>query len=111
MLRCRFPRRTLGSGRYALSPRRGPGQTELLGHRENGHIDIQNSPVPVRVAVAADLARITKEASVFVRDLMLSLALLAAALAAATWVQIGLGLRPLARVREGIAAIRTGRAG
>ena len=42
------------------------------------------------------------------RELVPSLALLATALAAATWVQIGLGLRPLARVREGIAAIRAG---
>jgi len=65
----------------------------------------------VRIAVAADLAHITQARHDFVRDLIPSLALLAAALAAAAWVQIGLGLRPLARIREGIAAIRTGRSG
>lgn len=86
----------------------GPGQTELLAIERTVLLTSNNSPVPVRVAVAADLAKITKTRQSFARDLMLSLALLAAALAAATWIQIGLGLRPLARVREGIAAIRAG---
>ena len=89
----------------------GPAQTELLSVERTVFLSANGARTPVRIAVAADLAHITQARHDFVRDLIPSLALLAAALAAAAWVQIGLGLRPLARIREGIAAIRTGRSG
>ena len=89
----------------------GPAHTELLGVERTVFLTQGGARTPVRIAVAADLARITQARHAFVRELIPSLALLAAALAAAAWVQIGLGLQPLARLREGIAAIRTGRTG
>lgn len=89
----------------------GPAQTELLGVERKVFLTANGARTPVRIAVAADLTHITQARHDFVRELVPSLALLAAALAAAAWVQIGLGLRPLARLREGIAAIRTGRSG
>lgn len=89
----------------------GPAQTELLSVERTVFLTANGERTPVRVAVAADLARIKQARLNFVRELVPSLALLAAALAAAAWVQIGLGLRPLARLREGIAAIRTDRSG
>ena len=66
--------------------------------------------LPVRVVVAGDVSEVTKARQTFTRDLIPSLALLGVVLAAATWIQIGLGLRPLQRVRTGIAAIRKGEA-
>ncbi len=87
----------------------GPGRTELLAIERTVFLTANGTRTPVRVAVAADVAHITKARQAFVRELVPSLALLAGALGAAAWIQIGLGLRPLARVREGIAAIRDGR--
>ena len=87
----------------------GPGQTELLAIERTVFLTAGGMPAPVRVVVAADVAHITEARQAFVRELVPSLALLAAALGAAAWVQISLGLRPLAKVREGIAAIRYGR--
>ncbi|MCU0731774.1 MAG: HAMP domain-containing histidine kinase [Hyphomonas sp.] len=89
----------------------GPAQTELLSVERTVFLTANGERMPVRAAVAADLARIKQARRDFVRELVPSLALLATALAAAAWVQIGLGLRPLVRIREGIAAIRTGRSG
>lgn len=89
----------------------GPAQTNLLSVERTVFLSSNGARIPVRVAVAADLARIAEARSAFVRELIPSLALLAAALALAAWVQIGLGLLPLARLREGVAAIRTGKGG
>lgn len=60
----------------------------------------------IRLAVAADMARITAAQRAFAADLAFALTVLAAVLGAATWVQIGLGLRPLGRVRRALAGIR-----
>jgi len=65
--------------------------------------------VPVRVAVAADLARVSAATAAFAKDLTLALALLALVLAVATSMQVGLGLRPLDLLRRGVADIRAGR--
>lgn len=89
----------------------GPGQSELFSVERTVFLNANATRTPVRIAVAADLARIRQARQGFVRELIPSLALLAAALAAAAWVQIGLGLRPLGRVREAIAAFRSGRSG
>jgi signal transduction histidine kinase len=65
--------------------------------------------VAVRVAVAADLARVWAAASAFAKDLAIALGLLGCILAIATSIQVTLGLRPLDALRRGIAAIRAGR--
>jgi hypothetical protein len=57
--------------------------------------------VPVRVAVAADLGRVSAATAAFAKDLTLALALLALVLAVATSMQVGLGLRPLDQKIEG----------
>jgi signal transduction histidine kinase len=65
--------------------------------------------IPVRVAAAIDLARLRDARSAFATDLVLALGLLGLILAAATWIQVGLGLRPLDALRRGVADIRSGR--
>jgi signal transduction histidine kinase len=63
---------------------------------------------PVRIAVAADRTRIERARESFAAELMVALGVLAAVLALAAWVQIGLGLSPLAQLRRAVADIRAG---
>lgn len=62
----------------------------------------------LRVVVAQDRAAITSARDAFARDLAAALALLAAALAAASFVQVRIGLSPLAAVRARLARVRAG---
>jgi signal transduction histidine kinase len=70
----------------------------------------QQQPHAYRIAVAADLAGLQAEVSAFNTTLAWSLALLGLGLLAAILVQVLVGLRPLGRVGEALAAIRSGRA-
>lgn len=89
----------------------GPEESDLLAIERTVYLNAGGRRKGVRMAVAADVKNITEARQAFVRELVPSLALLAAALAAAAWVQINLGLRPLSRVRAGIAAVRSGKSG
>ena len=72
-------------------------------------VNMNNYPTPVRLVFAADTAGIAESRRAFVWDLIPALTLLGLVLGAATWIQIGLGLRPLERLRDRIAAVRQGR--
>ncbi|HEY5217362.1 MAG TPA: sensor histidine kinase, partial [Pseudolabrys sp.] len=72
-------------------------------------LTIADRHVPVRVAVAVDLTRVSAAATAFARDLAIALGLLGLVLAVATSIQVGLGLRPLDALRRGVAEIRSGR--
>ena len=63
----------------------------------------------VRIIVASDLTRLKAARDAFAADLALSLVILALVLAAAMFVQLGLGLRPLNALRDEVAAIASGR--
>ena len=63
----------------------------------------------LRVIVAANAALVVEPVARFNRLLAIALALLAAGLAVAALVQVRVGLRPLARLRDGLAAVREGR--
>ncbi|HET7803900.1 MAG TPA: HAMP domain-containing sensor histidine kinase [Pseudolabrys sp.] len=65
--------------------------------------------IGVRVAVAVDLARVSRAASSFSRDLAAALGVLGLVLALATVVQVGLGLQPLKKLQRSIADVRAGR--
>lgn len=65
----------------------------------------------LRVIVAANAALVAEPVARFQRLLAIALALLAAGLAVAALVQVRVGLRPLARLRDGLAAVREGRSG
>jgi signal transduction histidine kinase len=86
----------------------GPGGSRVLLAERRVQLTIDNQSVPVRVAVAVDISRVSAAARAFAVDLALALVLLGVILAIATWVQVGLGLRPLDVLRRAIADIRSG---
>lgn len=86
----------------------GPANVRLLVSERRVLLTIGDRRAPVRVAVAADLARVSAAASHFARDLALALGVLGLVLAAATSIQVGLGLRPLDALRRGVADVRSG---
>jgi signal transduction histidine kinase len=86
----------------------GPANARVMAAERNVLLTIDDRREPVRVAVATDAARIVAARAAFARDLTVALALLGLVLAAATSVQVVLGLRPLDGIRRGIAAIRSG---
>ncbi len=87
----------------------GPAGTRLLVAERRVTLTIGETPVPVRVAVAENLARVAAARAAFANDLVLALGLLGIVLALATSVQVGIGLRPLDALRRGVADIRSGR--
>jgi signal transduction histidine kinase len=87
----------------------GPGNTRVLTAERRVFLTLGNERVPVRVAVAADLARVSTAAVAFAKDLAVALGILGLVLTLATSVQVLLGLRPLSVLRRRIADIRAGR--
>ena len=86
----------------------GPAGSQVLLAERRVQLTIDNQSVPVRVVVAVDLARVSAAGTAFAIDLALALLVLGVILAIATWVQVGLGLRPLDALRRAIADIRSG---
>ncbi len=85
----------------------GPGgQRVLVAERA---ITLSANGMIVRLAVAEDLARVSAATFAFAKDLAIALVLLGFVQALATWIQVGIGLRPLATLRRGVADIRAGR--
>lgn len=88
----------------------GPAGSRVLIVERRIRLTVDNRAVPVRVAVALDLARVSAAGTAFAVDLALALVLLGLALALATWIQVSLGLRPLDSLRGAIADISSGAA-
>ncbi len=102
-LRAEPPRR--GSTRsYTLGP---DGQSLRVVERRVG---IPGAKTPLRVAVAADVSEMQREIQAFQKTLARGLVLMALVLAVSLVLQVRLGLAPLEQVRDGLAAIRDGRA-
>lgn len=87
----------------------GPAGAHVLVAERRIALTIAGRSTPVRVAVAADLARLWAARKAFAGDLMVALGLLWIVLAGATAIQVGLGLRPLDALRRGVADIRSGK--
>lgn len=105
-----------------LLPRDEPAASEVHRHEATGpaagrvliaerrvQLDIKGRETPVTVAVAIDAAHVAAATTAFASDLVTALGLLGISLAAATAIQVGLGLRPLDQLRRGVADIRAGR--
>ncbi|MFD2174817.1 sensor histidine kinase [Rhodobacter lacus] len=88
----------------------GPGGTALLVIERSVTLPERLGAVPLRAAVAMDRAELSAAQAEFLRDLAPYSALLAAILALAGWAQIAVGLRPLAAIRDRVAALRRGQA-
>lgn len=86
----------------------GPGKTRLVVMERMVSLTQGGKRENVRVAVGRDLSIVDRAVSAFSRDLAKALALLAVVLAAATAVQVTLGLRPLTALRLAVAEIRSG---
>ena len=87
----------------------GPANARVLIAERRVLFTVGEKHVPVRIAVAVDLARVSTATFAFARDLAVALGLLGLVLAIATSIQVGLGLRPLDALRRGVAEIRSGR--
>lgn len=88
---------------------RGPADAAVLIAERRIKLDMEGREIPVTVAVAIDAAHVAAATTAFATDLAIALGLLGMVLAAATAIQVGLGLRPLDVLRQGVANIRAGR--
>lgn len=86
----------------------GPGGSTLLTLERHVRLPARLDSQAVTIAVAMNRAELTAEGRSFVKDMTPYLALLAAFLIAAGWLQVAIGLRPLATVGARVAAIRSG---
>lgn len=96
-------------GQVHLHEMAGPAHSRILAAERVIRLTIADRRAPVRVAVAADLARVSTATAGYARDLALALGLLGSVLALATVIQVSLGLRPLKALQQGIAQVRSGR--
>lgn len=87
----------------------GPGGQRVLVAERAITLSAGGKSVTIRLAVAEDLARVSDASSAFAKDLSIAFVLLGCVLALATWVQVGVGLRPLVALRRGVADIRAAR--
>ena len=81
----------------------GPANGRVLIAERRVRLDINGRETPVTVAVAIDAAHVAAATTAFATDLATALGLLGIVLAAATAIQVGLGLRPLDVLRRGVA--------
>lgn len=86
----------------------GPANARVLTAERMISLMLGARRTPVRVAVAADLGRVSAAAFAFAKDLAAALGLLGLVLAIATAIQVSLGLRPLHALRRDVAGIRSG---
>ncbi len=88
----------------------GPGGASLLALERRVALPESLGGGMIRAVVALDRAEVHAAGLAFASDLIPSLALLAAALIAAAWIQVGVGLRPLDAIREQLARVGSGAA-
>lgn len=86
----------------------GPNAKLLLAAERRIEVDAIGGIAYARALVASDLTRMRQARDSFARELAPGLALLGLVLALATWAQLTIGLRPLSRLREELAAVRSG---
>ncbi len=86
----------------------GPGGTQLYLIQRRVELPLRLGGGTARIAVAWDAAEVNKAVRQFAADLSPLLVTIGALLIAAAWVQVSVGLRPLATVRSRLAAIRSG---
>lgn len=89
----------------------GPGGASLLVVERRISLPVSLGGATIRAVVAVDRAEVHAAGLAFASDLVPSLALLAAVLIAAAWIQVSIGLGPLDAVRRRLAQVRSGEAG
>lgn len=86
----------------------GPGKTEVYLLQRRVELPPRLGGGTARIAVAVDSAEIANAVREFAIDLTPLLTIIGALLLAAAWVQVTIGLRPLATVRTRLADVRSG---
>ncbi|WP_313349479.1 HAMP domain-containing sensor histidine kinase [Paracoccus sp. (in: a-proteobacteria)] len=86
----------------------GPRDQPLLAVERSLAVGRGPDPVPMRIVVATDREDLEQARHAFFRDLLPYLGLLAALLLMASFMQITVGLRPLARIGERVSALSRG---
>ncbi len=84
----------------------GPQNAPLLLRAETLRLLSPAGERPVRVVLAADATDVEQAVGEYGRDLAIALAVIGLCLTAAAAFQVGIGLAPLARLREALAQIR-----
>lgn len=88
----------------------GPGDQRLLVRERRIRLQASGQMVSLRLMVGVDRKELATARDAFAADMLPYLALIALVLAIATAAQIQTGLAPLDAVRQGLGAIRSGRA-
>ncbi|MDL5034686.1 sensor histidine kinase [Pelomonas sp. APW6] len=96
-----------GDGELHVHEVSGPGEVPLLLIERRLRLD--SAPVPWRVMVAAETAPLVQAAERFNRALGAALLGLLLLLVTGALLQVAVGLAPLGRLREALAALRDGR--
>lgn len=86
----------------------GPGGASLLAVERSVSLPESLGGRTIRAAVALDRAEVHAAGFAFASDLLPFLALLAAVLILAAWIQVGVGLRPLDTIRGRLEQVRSG---
>jgi len=106
-----MPEDSLADGAVHRHRIAGPGGAELIALERSVLLPARIGGGAMRAVVALDAADVAAATRAFAVDLLPYLGLLALFLVASAYVQVVVGLRPLAAVRAGLAAIRAGTAG
>ena len=105
-----LPEDSLADGAVHRHRIAGPGGAELIALERSVVLPVRIGGGAMRAVVALDAADVAAATRAFAVDLLPYLGLLALFLVASAYVQVVVGLRPLAAVRAGLAAIRAGSA-
>ncbi|HEY8065907.1 MAG TPA: ATP-binding protein [Methylosinus sp.] len=103
-----FPAGCKSGDRIFYHRLRGPWDNALLGGQRCVALG-GAAPLRVRVLVALDLAGVARARDAFAAELVAALFLIAVGLTFATWIQVGLGLAPLAGLGVAVGEIAKGR--
>lgn len=84
----------------------GPaGSTLIVSERS---LSVASQGNPIRIAAGVDEREVTGAVHAFMGDAAIALLGLAGVLGAVSWLQVAIGLRPLAALRSAVASVRTG---
>lgn len=86
----------------------GPAGQTLLVRERQVVVHHAGNEHRVRVAVATDARSLAEARNAFAADMLPYLAVIAAVLLVAAWLQVRIGLAPLDRLRHGVMEVRSG---
>ncbi|RTL62096.1 MAG: sensor histidine kinase [Hyphomicrobiales bacterium] len=102
-----LPRDELQPGALHQHLLNGPsGSTLIVSERSISVVSPRNTPI--RIAAGVDAREITRAVHAFMGDATIALLGLAGVLGAVSWLQVAIGLRPLAALRSAVASVRAG---